>query len=238
MGRRAGGHEKAEPPAGGSVTTTRKPSQRHLKRRRIRREWQLFLLASASLSKANARRILAPVAPASEADVSEPNQPVPLAAAVLTVSDTRTEADDRSGAYLVEALAAAGHRLSDRRLVPDDRYQVRAAVSGWIADPDVQLVLATGGTGLGARDGTPEAVLPLLDTRVEGFGELFRSLSYADVGTSTLQSRALAGLANATVVVCLPGSTGACRTAWEGILREQLDVRHRPCNLGELVVGQ
>ncbi len=160
---------------------------------------------------------------------------VALGIAVLTVSDTRTEADDRSGAYLVEAVKAAGHRLAARRIVPDDRYRIRAELSAWIADPAVQAVLVTGGTGLTGRDVTPEAVRPLLDREIEGFGELFRWLSYEEIGTSTLQSRALAGVANGTVIFCLPGSTGACRTAWERIVRHQLDRRTRPCNLAELL---
>ncbi len=160
---------------------------------------------------------------------------LPLGIAVLTVSDTRTEADDRSGALLVERLQAAGHRLAARRIVPDDRYRIRAALSQWIADPAVQAVLVTGGTGLTGRDVTPEAVRPLLDREIEGFGELFRWISYREIGTSTLQSRALAGVANGTVVFCLPGSTGACRTAWDEIIRHQLDRRTRPCNLAELL---
>ena len=160
---------------------------------------------------------------------------VALGIAVLTVSDTRTEADDRSGAYLAEAVQAAGHRLAARRIVPDDRYRIRAELSAWIADPSVQAVLVTGGTGLTGRDVTPEAVRPLLDREIEGFGELFRWLSYEEIGTSTLQSRALAGVANGTVIFCLPGSTGACRTAWERIVRHQLDRRTRPCNLAELL---
>ena len=159
---------------------------------------------------------------------------IPLNIAVLTVSDTRTEATDSSGAALVEGLEAAGHRLAARRLCADDVYQLRAIVSAWIADPEIDVVITTGGTGLTERDSTPEALLPLFDRVVEGFGELFRHLSLADVGTSTLQSRAVAGLSNRTLVFCVPGSTGACRTAWNGILREQLDATHRPCNF----VGQ
>jgi len=151
---------------------------------------------------------------------------VALGVAVLTVSDTRTEADDRSGGC---------PRLAARRIVPDDRYRIRAELSAWIADPGVQAVLVTGGTGLTGRDVTPEAVRPLLDREIEGFGELFRWLSYEEIGTSTLQSRALAGVANGTVIFCLPGSTGACRTAWERIVRHQLDRRTRPCNLAELL---
>ena len=158
-----------------------------------------------------------------------------LGLAVLTVSDSRSPAEDRSGDALVERLQGAGHRLIARDLVRDDIYAIRAVVSAWIAAPEVQGVLITGGTGFAPRDQTPEAVLPLLDKRIDGFGELFRSLSYQEIGTSTRQSRALAGLANKTVIICLPGSTGACRTAWDKILKEQLDIRHRPCNLAEIV---
>lgn len=155
--------------------------------------------------------------------------------AVLTVSDSRTEADDKSGATLSERLQQAGHNLADKRIVPDDIYQIRAVVSGWIADPDVEAVITTGGTGVTGRDGTPEAVSILLDKTIEGFGELFRSLSYQEIGTSTMQSRAIAGLANATFVFCLPGSTGACRTAWDNIIVKQLDIRTMPCNLAMLI---
>ncbi|SHF07776.1 molybdenum cofactor biosynthesis protein B [Microbulbifer donghaiensis] len=154
----------------------------------------------------------------------------PLNIAVLTVSDTRTEENDTSGQYLAEALRAAGHKLADKRIVPDDIYLMRAAVSQWIADESIQAVLVTGGTGFTDRDSTPEALQPLFDKTVEGFGELFRQISFTDIGSSTVQSRALAGLANHTLICCMPGSTGACRTAWEGILLEQLDSRHRPCN--------
>ncbi|HCK80887.1 MAG TPA: molybdenum cofactor biosynthesis protein B [Candidatus Competibacter sp.] len=160
---------------------------------------------------------------------------LPLAIAVLTVSDTRTEADDASGRTLVERLTAAGHRLVDRTLVPDDIYRIRAVVSGWIADPEVAVVLVTGGTGMTGRDSTPEAVRPLLDKEIPGFGELFRMLSWEEIGPSTLQSRTLAGLANATFIFCLPGSTGACRTGWDRILQPQLDARTRPCNFVELL---
>lgn len=159
---------------------------------------------------------------------------IPLRLCVLTVSDSRTLAEDSSGDYLVQSLSEAGHRLGERRLLPDDRYRLRAAVSQWIADPEIDGVLVTGGTGFTGRDSTPEALLPLLDKEMPGFGELFRSLSYEEIGTSTLQSRAFAGLANATFVFCLPGSTSACRTAWEKIIRAQLDARTRPCNLATL----
>jgi len=160
---------------------------------------------------------------------------LPLAIAVLTVSDTRTEADDTSGRALVERLTAAGHRLAARAIAPDDIYRIRAVVSGWIADPAVSVVLVTGGTGMTGRDSTPEAVRPLLDKEITGFGELFRMLSWEEIGASTLQSRALGGLANATFVFCLPGSTGACRTAWDRILQPQLDARTSPCNFVELL---
>jgi len=159
---------------------------------------------------------------------------LPLSLCVLTVSDTRTLADDSSGAYLAEALAAAGHRLHARALLPDDRYRLRALVSQWIADDAVDGILVTGGTGFTGRDSTPEALLPLLDKPMPGFGELFRALSFEEIGTSTLQSRAFAGLANATFLFALPGSTSACRTAWERIVRAQLDARTRPCNLATL----
>lgn len=158
------------------------------------------------------------------------NQFVALNIAVLTVSDTRDEANDTSGALLVERATEAGHRISEKRIEKDDVYQIRFQVSKWIASTDVQVVLITGGTGFTHRDSTPEAVSVLLDKQVDGFGELFRHLSLQDIGTSTVQSRALAGLANGTLVVCMPGSTGACRTAWDGILRQQLDARHKPCN--------
>ena len=160
---------------------------------------------------------------------------LPLAIAVLTVSDTRTEVDDASGRTLVERLTAAGHRLAARAIVPDDLYQLRAVVSGWIADPAVQVILLTGGTGLTGRDSTPEAIRPLLDKELTGFGELFRWLSYEETGTSSLQSRALGGLANATFIFCLPGSTGACRTGWDRLLQAQLDARTQPCNFVELL---
>ena len=159
---------------------------------------------------------------------------VPLSLCVLTVSDTRTLAEDSSGDFLASALADAGHRLADRSLLPDDRYQLRARVSQWIADPAIDGVLVTGGTGFTGRDSTPEALLPLLDKQMPGFGELFRALSFEEIGTSTLQSRAFAGLANGTFLFALPGSTSACRTAWEKIIRAQLDARTRPCNLANL----
>ncbi len=153
-----------------------------------------------------------------------------LAIAVITVSDTRDEASDTSGQYLKQAAEAAGHRVVDKRIVVDDIYQLRALASGYIADPGVQAVLITGGTGFTPRDSTPEAIIPLLDKQIDGFGELFRQISYQEIGTSTIQSRAVAGMANRTVLFCMPGSSGACRTAWEGIIESQLDSRYGPCN--------
>ena len=158
-----------------------------------------------------------------------------LSIAVLTVSDTRSLSNDTSGDYLVGALEQDGHVLADRLIVVDDIYCIRAVVSKWIADDEVDVILATGGTGFSGRDSTPEALLPLFDKSVDGFGELFRHLSFADIGTSTVQSRAVAGMANATVIFALPGSTGACRLAWESILHEQLDSTYRPCNFSELI---
>jgi molybdenum cofactor biosynthesis protein B len=160
---------------------------------------------------------------------------LPLNIAVLTISDSRTEETDKSGALLAERLIAAGHRLAEKRIVPDDIYRIRAAVSHWIAEDGVNAVISTGGTGVTGRDGTPEAVQPLLDKEIEGFGEVFRTLSYEEIKTSTLQSRALAGVANATYVFCLPGSSGACKTGWDKVISAQLDYRTRPCNLVELM---
>jgi len=153
-----------------------------------------------------------------------------LSIAVLTVSDTRTGDNDTSGDFLVEALQAQGHRTGARAIVRDDIYQIRAILSAWIADATINAVLITGGTGFSGRDSTPEAVRPLFDKDIEGFGEVFRALSFAEIGSSTVQSRALAGFANNTVIFCMPGSTGACKTAWNGLIREQLDSAHRPCN--------
>jgi molybdenum cofactor biosynthesis protein B len=158
-----------------------------------------------------------------------------LGCAVLTVSDTRTEANDTSGDLLVERLTGAGHRLAARALLPDDRYRLRAQISQWIVAPAVEVVITTGGTGLTGRDGTPEAIVPLLDKVIDGFGELFRTLSFEEIGSATIESRALAGTANGTVIFCVPGSTNACRLAWDRILREQLDARFRPCNLVSLL---
>lgn len=160
---------------------------------------------------------------------------VSLSVAVLTVSDTRTEENDVSGRTLAERIAAAGHRVADKRIVPDDIYKIRAVLSGWIANESVQVVITTGGTGVTGRDGTPEAVHPLLDKVLDGFGELFRMISYEEIRTSSLQSRAIAGVANGTYVFCLPGSSGACRTGWDKLIAAQLDYRTRPCNLVELM---
>ncbi|NQX87696.1 MAG: molybdenum cofactor biosynthesis protein B [Halioglobus sp.] len=154
----------------------------------------------------------------------------PLSIAVMTVSDTRTREDDTSGGYLQESLQQAGHDTADRVIVPDDIYKIRAQLSQWIADEGIQVVLMTGGTGFSGRDSTPEAVRPLFDKDIDGFGEVFRALSFEEIGSSTVQSRALAGFANDTVIFCMPGSTGACNTAWNGLIREQLDSRYRPCN--------
>lgn len=159
-----------------------------------------------------------------------PSDLIPLSIAVLTVSDTRQLENDTSGSYLCDTLTSTGHNLAARALVKDDIYQIRAQVSQWIAHTDIQVILITGGTGFTARDSTPEAITPLLDKHIEGFGELFRQLSYQEIGTSTIQSRALAGLANRTLICCLPGSTGACRTGWEKIIAAQLDARQGPCN--------
>ncbi|CAG9001408.1 MAG: Molybdenum cofactor biosynthesis protein B [Candidatus Celerinatantimonas neptuna] len=154
----------------------------------------------------------------------------PLTIAVLTVSDTRTEENDTSGKYLSDELVKAGHKLHERQIVIDDLYQIRAVVSQWIADANVNVIISTGGTGFSDRDNTPEAIEPLLDKQVEGFGELFRSVSYQEIGSSTIQSRAVGGLANHTAIFCLPGSTGACRTGWSQLLIDQLNSCHKPCN--------
>ncbi|MGH8031814.1 MAG: molybdenum cofactor biosynthesis protein B [Luteimonas sp.] len=166
--------------------------------------------------------------------MSANDNPISLRLCVLTVSDSRTAAEDSSGDYLARALQADGHVLHERELLPDDRYRLRATVSRWIADAAVDGVLVTGGTGFTGRDSTPEALRPLLDKEMPGFGELFRAISFDEIGTASLQSRAFAGLANATFVFCLPGSTSACRTAWEKIIHAQLDARTRPCNLATL----
>lgn len=155
--------------------------------------------------------------------------------ALLTISDTRSLAEDKSGDLLEAFIAADGHHLADRQLVRDDIYAIRAQVSQWIVDPQVQAIITTGGTGFTGRDSTPEALSPLFDKHIEGFGELFRQLSYTDIGTSTIQSRALAGLANGTLIFSLPGSSGAVTLGWEAILHNQLDINFRPCNFAELI---
>jgi molybdopterin adenylyltransferase len=160
---------------------------------------------------------------------------MPVTIAVMTVSDTRTEETDRSGKLLCDRILTAGHTLAEKAIVPDDIYQIRAVVSRWIADAAVQAIITTGGTGVTGRDGTPEAIQPLLDKEISGFGEIFRMISYQEIKTSTIQSRALAGVANGTYIFCLPGSTGACRTGWDELIQDQLDVRHAPCNLAELM---
>jgi molybdenum cofactor biosynthesis protein B len=159
----------------------------------------------------------------------------PLNIAIMTVSDSRTEANDTSGDALVKLLTGAGHTLVEKRIVPDDIYQIRALLSQWIADDAVNAVITTGGTGITGRDSTPEAVKVLLDKEIEGFGEVFRAVSYEEIGTSTIASRAVSGVANATYIFCLPGSTGACRTGWGKLISHQLDYRTRPCNLVELM---
>lgn len=159
----------------------------------------------------------------------------PVTIAILTVSDSRTEADDKSGTVLVDRLQKAGHVLAERKIVPDNIYQIRAIVSQWIADPVIQAVISTGGTGLTGRDSTPEAFKALYDTEIEGFGEIFRMLSYELIRTSTIQSRAVAGMANGTVLFTLPGSPGACKDGWDQIISHQLNIDHKPCNLVELM---
>jgi len=159
---------------------------------------------------------------------------VPLNITVLTVSDSRTEANDKSGNTLKERVLEADHKLLEKTIVPDDIYQMRAIFSRWIADPEVHVIIATGGTGITGRDSTPEAVMPLLDKSIEGFGELFRAISLQEIGASAIQSRAIGGLSNGTLIFCLPGSTGACRTGWDKILKQQLDHRTRPCNFAQM----
>lgn len=159
----------------------------------------------------------------------------PVKLAIMTVSDTRTLDNDTSGAALVKMATGDGHEVVERLLVPDDIYRIRYEVSRWIIDPDIEAVITTGGTGLTGRDGTPEAVTPLFDRTIDGFGEIFRQISLQTVGTSTIASRAVAGVANGTFIFSLPGSTGACKDAWKGILREQLNINNRPCNLVELM---
>lgn len=159
-----------------------------------------------------------------------------MAVSILTISDTRTKDTDTSGNWLASAVNAAGHTLIDRALVKDDIYRIRARVSAWIADPEVQVVISTGGTGFSGRDSTPEAVTPLFDKTIDGFGELFRQVSWNEIGSSTIQSRCTGGLANNTLIFCLPGSNNACKTGWEKIIKEQLDSRHSPCNYVGLLV--
>lgn len=160
---------------------------------------------------------------------------ISLNIAVLTISDSRTEADDTSGKTLVDRINEAGHKAIDKKIVTDDIYNIRAAMSAWIADPKIHAIVTTGGTGVTGRDGTPEAVQPLLDKEIEGFGEMFRMISYNEIKTSALQSRAIAGVANGTYLFCLPGSSGACRTGWDSIIKDQLDHRTSPCNLAMLI---
>jgi molybdenum cofactor biosynthesis protein B len=169
-----------------------------------------------------------------------PNNPIerkfkPLNIAIMTVTDTRTEANDTSGDTLVKLLTEAGHSLAEKRIIPDDIYQIRAVASQWIADDNINAVITSGGTGITGRDSTPEAVKVLLDKEIAGFGEIFRAMSYEEIGTSTIASRTVSGVANATFIFCLPGSTGACRTGWGRIISHQLDFRTRPCNLVELM---
>jgi len=166
-------------------------------------------------------------------DESRPFLPVNIA--LLTVSDTRGEADDRSGRTLAELVTASGHRVADRRIVRDDQGAIAAQLRAWIADPQIDVVISTGGTGVTGRDVTPEALEALFEKRIEGFGEVFRWISFQKIGTSTMQSRAIAGVANATYIFALPGSTGACKDGWDDILRQQLDIRFRPCNFAELM---
>jgi molybdopterin adenylyltransferase len=160
---------------------------------------------------------------------------IPVTIAVLTVSDTRTPADDRSGDTLVERITGAGHALAERAIVPDDKAAIAGQVSRWIADPAVDVVITTGGTGFTGRDVTPEAIEPLFEKRMDGFSWAFHQISYAKIGTSTVQSRATAGVAGATYIFCLPGSPGACKDGWDGIISLQLDYRHRPCNFVEIM---
>jgi molybdopterin adenylyltransferase len=160
---------------------------------------------------------------------------IPIGIAILTVSDTRTEQDDKSGQLLAARVKECGHSLCEKTIVPDDIYKIRAIVSTWCIDEEIQAIITTGGTGITGRDGTPEAVSVLLDKEIDGFGETFRMISYEQIGTSTIQSRAIAGVINGTFIFCLPGSTNACATAWDKIISQQLDYRTRPCNLVELM---
>ncbi|HIF18845.1 MAG TPA: molybdenum cofactor biosynthesis protein B [Cycloclasticus sp.] len=160
---------------------------------------------------------------------------VPLNIAIMVVSDSRTEETDTSGKTLVDRLTAVGHQCAEKAIIPDEIYQIRAKLSTWIADPSINAIITTGGTGVTGRDGTPEAVQPLLDKELNGFGEVFRTISYDEIGTSTIQSRAIAGVANGHYIFCVPGSSGACRTAWDKLINAQLDYRTRPCNLVEVM---
>lgn len=167
--------------------------------------------------------------------IDQTKQFIPLRIAVLTVSDTRTLADDKSGTVLVERLEKAGHRLADRAIVPDEVDAIRGLVQRWIADPAIDVVITTGGTGFTGRDVTPEAIEPLFEKRMEGFSTIFALVSYGKIGTSAMQTRATAGVANATYLFCVPGSPGACKDAWDEILAFQLDYRYRPCNFVEIM---
>jgi len=160
---------------------------------------------------------------------------IPLHIAILTVSDTRTDENDTSGQVLIDKLGSAGHSLAEKKIVADDIYAIRSQVSQWIANDAVDVIISTGGTGITGRDGTPEAIQPLLDKEIIGFGEIFRSISYDEIKTSSLQSRALSGVSNGTYIFCLPGSSGACKTAWDNIIMAQLDNRTLPCNLAMLI---
>ncbi|MCH9698248.1 MAG: molybdenum cofactor biosynthesis protein B [Gammaproteobacteria bacterium] len=160
---------------------------------------------------------------------------IQLHIAVLVISDSRTSKTDVSGQVLTDRIQKSGHIMSEKTIVPDNIYQIREKISHWIADPHIQIIVSTGGTGVTGRDGTPEAMIPLFDKTLEGFGELFRSISYQEIGTSSLQSRAVAGVANGTYMFCLPGSASACRTAWDNIIEAQLDIRTKPCNLVQLI---
>ena len=169
------------------------------------------------------------------AGIDETHTFIPIRIAILTMSDTRSASEDKSGDVLAERVTSAGHTVADRAIVKDDQAAIRAKVEGWIADPQIDCVITTGGTGFTGRDVTPEAVKPLFEKDIEGFAILFHMLSYQKVATSTMQSRACAGVARGTYVFCLPGSPGACKDAWDGILQFQLDMRHRPCNLVEIM---
>lgn len=162
-------------------------------------------------------------------------QAIQLGIGIATVSDSKNATDDVSGAYLAEQVANAGHKVCARDWVPDDKYRLRALISGWIIEPTINAIITTGGTGFTGRDRTPEALRPLFDKEIEGFGELFRAVSVTEIGSATIQSRALAGLASNTLIFCLPGSPGACRTGWEKILKGQLDSKQKPCNFAELI---